>query len=221
MAQPSIIVFGSADVDKVPMLADNQTFTGTNKFGSETNNVQIDASGEVTLNGTATVFEDLAVNLANVKAPAADPPGYATYKSCELPFFKSDATNSLYFTAQLPHSHKEGSNIGFHIHVVYTDADTGDSVWYFTYCWANMDGTFTTVNSETKTFAAPGVADAHKLESFTDIDGTGKTISSVLLCSISRLGGNAGDTYANDIGGISADFHIEKDTLGSKTAISK
>jgi hypothetical protein len=32
MAQPNVIVFDSADVDKVPMLADNNVFTGNNTF---------------------------------------------------------------------------------------------------------------------------------------------------------------------------------------------
>lgn len=41
MAQPSVIVYSANDVDNVPQLADNQTFTGTNTF-----------SGAVVLNGS-------------------------------------------------------------------------------------------------------------------------------------------------------------------------
>lgn len=40
MAQPSVIVFSSSNVDDVPMLSDNNTFTGTNTF-----------SGSVVVNG--------------------------------------------------------------------------------------------------------------------------------------------------------------------------
>ena len=41
MPQPSIVYFGSEDVENIPMLSDSQTFTGTNSF-----------SGITTLNGT-------------------------------------------------------------------------------------------------------------------------------------------------------------------------
>lgn len=36
MTQPNVIVFSSASVDKVPMLADNNVFTGTNTFSGST-----------------------------------------------------------------------------------------------------------------------------------------------------------------------------------------
>lgn len=36
MAQPNVIVFSASDVDKIPMLADNNTFTGTNTFSGAT-----------------------------------------------------------------------------------------------------------------------------------------------------------------------------------------
>ena len=35
MAQPAVIIYSSADVDKVPMLPDNNTFTGTNIFSGQ------------------------------------------------------------------------------------------------------------------------------------------------------------------------------------------
>lgn len=200
----------------------NADTDGALYLGGSTNGVKINKGGELTLLGTATVWDDVVVNLSNIKAPASDPPTWRAYKGCELPAFRAGGTNAMYFTAQIPHSWKEGSTIGFHIHVAYPDNGAGNSRWTFTYAWASVGSNFpAAATSETLNFASPTTADRHALHTFTDIVGTGQTISSVLLCSISRIGENAADTYGSDIYAISADFHVEKDTMGSKTATAK
>jgi hypothetical protein len=190
-------------------------------LGGTTNGIKITKGGEMTFEGTATVWDDVRVNLSNIKAPTANPPTWTSYKGSEVPAFSASATNILYFNVQLPHGYKEGSDIIFHIHVAYPDANSGNSKWTFTYSWANIDGTFPTATSETLTFAAAGTTDKHVIHAFSNISGTGKTISSVLLCSISRLGADAADTYANVIYAVNADFHMEINSCGAKTATTK
>lgn len=58
MSQPSIIVYSSTDVEDVPMLSNNQTFTGTNQF-----------DGYVGFYGTTPIAQPSGVN---------DPSGGAT-----------------------------------------------------------------------------------------------------------------------------------------------
>lgn len=185
-----------------------------------TDTVQISNLG-IRLKGTATVFDDVVIPLVNSKAPAAETPTWTAYKGSEVPAFSATLTNGLYWGLQLPHSYKEGSNIGCHLHVTYPDANAGNSRWTLSYSWANVDGSFPTATTETLTFAAPAAADVHKIHPFSDIVGTGKTVSSVLLGKISRIGGDGADTYAAVIYGVSLDCHVEKDSLGSDTVIGK
>jgi hypothetical protein len=59
MSQPSIIVYSSTDVEDIPMLSNDQTFTGTNTFSSAvvlTGGVTGGASGVFTVDAqTITV----------------------------------------------------------------------------------------------------------------------------------------------------------------------
>jgi hypothetical protein len=161
--------------------------------------------------------------MANAKTPAANAPVWRDYLQSQVPAFSPTQVNVLYFTAQLPHSYKEGSNIEFHIHVAYPDNSAGNSTWYFSYSWANIDGNFPVASSVTKRFvASPVVANKHQRVSvISSIDGTGKTVSSVLLCSIQRLGNDSDDNYPSEIYLVSGDFHIQKDTIGSRTENAK
>lgn len=164
---------------------------------------------------TRPVWDDDKVALSNIKAPASDPPTWTSYQGCEVPSFAAAGTNVLYFTHQLSHRYRFGSEINFHIHVAYPAAGTGNSVWVFTYSWANISGTFPVETTQTVTYASPNTANYHQLIPFTAIVGTGFTGSSCLLCSISRTGSAAGDTYGGAIYGISADFHVNYDKLGA------
>lgn len=172
---------------------------------------------------TTPVWDDLQISMANAKNPASSSPTWFPYQSSEVPAFSKTATNVLYFSAQMSHTYKEGSDIQFHIHIAYPDNGAGSSVWYFTYSWANIDGTFPAAsNSGNVVVVSPAVANYHDdPEIIATISGVGKTISSVLVCSISRLGGDGSDGYDNVIYLVSGDFHFQKNTIGSRTQLVK
>jgi hypothetical protein len=168
------------------------------------------------------VYDDLAVSMINAKVPVANAPTWRDYLQTQVPAFSSSQVNVLYFSAQLPHSYKEGTNLEFHIHLVYPDSNGKNSVWYFSYSWANIGDDFPAPTTTTVGIPSPANADNHRLsEIVASIDGTGKTISSVLLCSIQRLGNDLEDTYDNEIYLISSDFHFQADTLGSSAMLAK
>ena len=169
------------------------------------------------------VYDDMQISMANVKTPASNAPNWVAYKESEIPAFSKTATNVLYFTAQLPHTYKEGTDLEFHIHIAYPDTGAGNSIWYMTYSWTNIDGNFPAAsNSGNVTLVSPTVADRHTAPPIiATISGAGKTVSSVLLCSISRLGGDGSDDYDNVIYLVSGDFHYQKDTLGSRQQLIK
>jgi len=172
---------------------------------------------------TTAVYDDMQISMANVKTPAVNAPNWVSYKSSEVPAFSKTATNVLYFSAQLPHSYKEGSDLEFHIHIAYPDNGVDNSVWYFTYSWADVESNFPAAsNSGNVILASPTTTDRHTAPSIiATISGAGKKISSVLLCSISRLGGDGSDSYDNVIYLVSGDFHYQKDTIGSRQLLVK
>lgn len=68
------------------------------------------------------------------------------------------------------------------------------------------------------------MANTHRISSLTSgsgLDGTGKKISSILICRIWRNSSNAADTYTDDAGLLSLDFHYQIDTVGSRAQYVK
>ena len=173
--------------------------------------------------GNTVIFEpsiwtDLSIAMSQARTPASLAPTWSPYKGTQVPAYSDTQVNVLYFSAQLPHSYKEGTNIEFHIHIAYPDAVAGNSVWYFTYSWANDGESFPAPTlSPQVIIASPGVVDYHqRAEIIASMNGIGKKISSVLLCSIQRTGTSLDDNYGNVIYLTSADFHFQQDTLGSR-----
>jgi hypothetical protein len=173
----------------------------------------------------ACVGQDLSINTSANKTLVLSQPvwdDYVVSMTNEVPAFSKDAVQVLYFSAQMPHSYKEGSDIEFHIHITYPDNGAGNSRWYFSYSWANIDGTFPAASSTTTTVVSPTTTDRHQMAILAPVIlGAGKTISSVLVCSIQRLGNAGEDTYANEIYLVSGDFHYRLDTMGSRTQLVK
>lgn len=185
-----------------------------------------DNGSHVSVNGTLVlnevVWDDLQINASQARLPASLAPTARTYLQSQVLGFSPTAVNVIYFSAQLPHGYKEGTNLEFHIHLAYPDALSGNSTWYFSYSWADDDEAFPVPSEVTKVVVSPATANRHQLaEIESTIVGTGKRISSVLLCSIQRLGNDGDDTYPSEIYLVSADFHYQKDTIGSKYMLGK
>ncbi|MFC1878993.1 hypothetical protein ACFLZW_03685 [Chloroflexota bacterium] len=71
------------------------------------------------------------------------------------------------------------------------------------------------------TDAADGTAYKHQIASFAAISGTGKTLSSVLLCRIYRKAGDGSDNYDADAALLEFDIHYEVDAFGSDSEFVK
>ena len=167
-----------------------------------------------------TRWDDLRTPAYGVKKVLGKEPTDQAYKGGVVQSFVSGADNAVAFTVQLPHSYKEESDLCFHLHVIIPTAGAGGAAenvkFDFTYSWANIDGVFpaetpVSVTTDVKDIAA----DTHFIIEFPHFDGTGKTISSVLICSLTRDTGVA-NNYADDIYLSELDFHFEKDSNGSR-----
>lgn len=139
-------------------------------------------------------------------------------------YFRNNGTEeAMSFTVQLPHGWKEGSIIYPHIHWTPRTTGSGNVEWNFEYSWANYDPVtpqvFPAITTSTVISTGAFTAKSHNITALTTgntgIDGTGKKISSILICRIWRNSSDANDTYNADAGVLFMDFHLQIDGYGS------
>jgi len=133
----------------------------------------------------------------------------------------SDITTSVWFSAQLPHTYKEGTDISFHMHMMFPTGSTGKTRWVLEYMWVNVHAGVTTTTIKEATIEPSLTPGNHDLGIIGTIDGTGKTISSNLSCRLARKGGDVLDTNPGPVYVNEADFHYQIDTLGSRQEWAK
>jgi hypothetical protein len=132
-------------------------------------------------------------------------------------YFSKDIVQELFFTAQLPHTWAEGTEIEPHVHYTRPVQDTGTVVWGLEFTWENMNDVFGKTTTIYTYDPANSPANDQIYQSFGLQDGTGKKVSSMLVCRIFRDASNPKDTYAHDVGLLEVDFHIKNNSLGSAT----
>ena len=165
---------------------------------------------------------------------AINPPGQASDPDVEastgMLLFDAGGTELVYGVAQLPHSWLEESTVRPHIHWQKTVANspTGNVLWRLEYELVNngsvaaMDyGTALDVTAPVAGTPDDGSADRVLISSFGDVSMRGQSISSLIFWKLSRIGGDASDTYASDARLIEIDFHYIVDGLGSLEQFTK
>ena len=214
-------------VEKVGILPDGTILAPFAKFGGTTHYSEFEADGTYHMAGDATVWDDITVPGLSVRPSGSLPPaltsGFAGNANLYTYQFigTGGSVNECYFSIQLPHGWKEGSTIYPHVHWTPTDANAGDVKWQLEYTWANLNTAFGGSTADSVVSAASGTAWQSQVSGFTPIVGTGKTISSILVCRLFRDPADVADTYAHDVSLISFDIHIEKDTIGSRGITTK
>jgi len=201
-------------------------------IGTSPDTVVISSDG-IYLNADATMWDDLRFPALATRVPAAAGPGFAQFKDngaastgVFIYWFSPTSEEQVYFTAQLPHAWAEGTDIECHVHWVSADTAAGagtDVSWGLEYTWVNINGVFgnTTIiygDEQTNGATETLTVDKHYITELGDIDATGKTMSSMLVCRLFRdADGNGGtDDYDDDAGLLEFDFHYEISSFGSK-----
>jgi len=170
-------------------------------------------------------WDDLRTPTNTAKKITGKEPADTAYKGGIVQAFSDSADNGVGFTVQLPHKYHEGEDIEFHVHIIIPVKGSGagaENVKFdLTHSWANQDGVFPaeTPVSETIDVQAEG-ADIHLYRLIAVLDGTGKEISSVVICSLTRDTGVA-NNYANPVYLSELDFHFPLDAVGSTTQTVK
>jgi hypothetical protein len=195
------------------------------QVGSDTAYLEINSSGTLTLKGDATVWDDLRFPAQALKLSGTKPPTWTAYQGGQVLGFSDQSIagneESVSFVAQLPHAYKEGTTIYPHLHWASADTSLGNVVWKLSYSWGNWTGTFPTATTTTMTVTKSTTLNYHSMNSFSPIVGTGKEISSILICDLSRNSSSGADTYTASAYLVEADIHIEQDALGSIIELDK
>jgi hypothetical protein len=121
--------------------------------------------------------------------------------------FSPTVEEELYFTVQIPHDYKLGSDLYPHVHwTTATGTPSGSNVvWGLEYTLVAVAGTFpNTVLMTTSTLipecGTPTGTGQHLISPFSPVSGAGLGISSVLVCRLFRAAGNAAATFPNTVG---------------------
>jgi hypothetical protein len=147
-------------------------------------------------------------------------------------FIDGASNRELFFIVQLPHDYKEGSTIYPHVHwSSKVAAGTQRIKWVLTYQWVNHTENFAATSSGSASgYTLAGANPSRSVNAYehvitplgSGIDGTGKKISSILMCRLYRDGS---DTTNDDFTGsgflLSFDFHYEIDSFGSDSEYTK
>ncbi|MFK5878098.1 MAG: hypothetical protein QM478_01235 [Flavobacteriaceae bacterium] len=223
----------TADEDKIRfttagterMTIDN---SGNIRIGDGTNNTYIESDGSLSYEGTATRWDDLKVNVARISGSGIRAPGKNDLVDAGagpglfLYWFDDNTEEELFFTVQMPHGWKEGSDIMPHVHWVANNG-SGDVEWALEYTWSNVSDDFpTTTTTLTEFTPISAYADyKHMLTDLGTMSGTGKTLSSIILCRVFRKAGSSDDTFDKDAGLLQIDFHYQIDADGSREVFVK
>jgi len=172
-------------------------------------------------------IEDMRVTTSGFDRPGISDPALVAYApgggattSYLYEFKKNDIAS---FVVQVPHEYGEGGNLSVHLHWTPGTrgaAESGATVgWKVHYSWANIDGTFGAMGTADLSDACDGTDHKHQMTPVVAITGTGKTVSSMLICNVTRTDTGADDTWASAVSGqlpllLEIDFHYTLRTVG-------
>jgi len=194
-------------------------------IGDGTNQLRIAADGTLTLEGSATVFEDVVTDAMTIQNAGS---GITANSSENTKDFSNTSTiaDYLYGNMQFPHRRKLTSTVFPHIH--WTQAAAGTVNWLLEYRWQKNGGAKTTAWTRVKCNTLAFTYTSGSLNQISYVNGgiappSGDAISDILQYRVSRDKANASglfsgaDTTAATVSLVSYDAHIEADRQGSST----
>ncbi len=206
----------------------NKDGTGKTIIGTTVDNTTFETDGTMIYNGTATVWDDMQVS-PGAATKNLNPPDWGAFiDGLQLFVFDPVKEEQVYFSVQIPHGYKVGSDL--HPHVHWTTPlgipSANNVVWGLEYTIVNIGGQFPnsvtlSANNVIPGIGTPTVVRQHLITAFATIPGAALNISSILVCRLFRNATNVADTFPNDVGLLSFDLHYEKDADGSHTDFIK
>ncbi len=208
--------------------APTETFEvfGSSQFGDDTNEVQISSTGDITLVGTATVWNDMQFQISDAKVtPASLLPSWEAFtaNTSEYAFSVNDEVDTS--ANEIPHSWKQGTVGDAHIHIT-TKAVNNTEITYakftVTFAYADVNEVWVEVPLTAElTIANPTAALTNFYLDLGDITLTNYLIETQMRCRVKRIAATTGTEYAGDIFITQVGVHFEEDTIGSGTERAK
>ena len=196
----------------------------------------VEADGTIRSDGNATVWDDINVFPDATTRGSLTPPTWSQFltdgaasQGVYLYFFNASSENELFFTVQIPHAYKVGTDLFPHVHwttLTGTPNSTNSRVtWALEYSVISIGGTFanTTTNLGSTIIGTitPVGTGQHLITSLGTISGTGLGISSIIVCRFYRDADSATDDFPNTAGLLGFDIHYQQDTQGSRQEFIK
>lgn len=220
----NLLQVGTTTNDKILFISNSGSiYMGSYNSG---NYIQIENDGTLVMAGNATVWDDIRVPLTTAKAAGVKDPGFDVFSptsTARVYAFDGGTTEEeIFFSAQVPHGYKIGTNLRPHIHLSPSDANTGVIVFRLDCDWSDRNGYFTSTSVEYATTTIS--TDSNHQSLYTDFSTTTAVnfalVSGIIDCKLSRTP-TGGDTYPSDAFVHEIDFHYEADTIGSRTETTK
>ena len=171
----------------------------------------------------AIVYDDQQVVLGTVKLVGVSDPTWKDFKGGKVLAFNKSQDNIIYFTLQMSHKLKLGTNIEFHIHTAcpLSPAPGSDVArWVLTVSKIEIGSNFPAESTYSKNQTVTA-GDKHEYTEITNNISSSSEVSAIALCSLKREGTHENDTLDADIYLLALDAHIEIETVGSRQELVK
>lgn len=202
--------------------------------GDGTNYTEFENNGTVHFVGAATVYDDLPpIPMINLRFGGANNPSLATLVG-NIFAMRFAVGDYLYGNYEIVHEYKEGTNLDVHVHWVTNGTHTNDRYvkWEIEWTIANLNYEMTSAATSDQIFSSSTVASfeqvilantpdrTHIYTDISDIIVPATKIGAYILYRIRRIAAT-GTAPTSDPFGLALGIHIEKDTCGSRTEITK
>jgi len=161
-------------------------------------------------------YESVSIPATALKASASGAPDFGSLTGLiQTYLFDNSAVESLYFSAQVPRSYREGQPITPYVNWCATTTTASAAiVWEIIYAWANEGSALSAVTLTAATSCTSSLIVTST--TLSAISGNDKEIGSILIGRLSRLSSDVRDTYSYDVGVLSLEFRYPKDAHGSR-----
>jgi len=216
------LIYGEFPNTLLQIRATDFNVMATSRFGNDSNYVQIDTDGDLTLVGTARVIVGEDIDLAIPKRPAANPPAEGTEASFPTLDFDDTVDESILVVYHLKENYASAGTVRMHVDFFVDTAPVADAniVWGLEYQKLshgdnfNFGATATLTTVETVTSGTPANdKKIHETDNFT-LTTTGWVPHDIILIRLYRDADNSADNFTGDARLMHIHIHFLSDKSG-------
>lgn len=159
---------------------------------------------------SVTIYSEKTFDLLSANQSSSTIAAFGSYRAVE---FANGSTTDCYMSWVLPNNYIDGTDLTAFVEWAPSTTNTGDAVWRVTYDFAS-DSELWGSSTVSLTVAANGTASARQTSTLGDIDGAALSKGMTGLFKLSRIGGDAADTFTGSAYGISLGLKFRVQGVG-------